>query len=178
MIRINLLRQNILATTSVPGRLGLVVGTWLLVCILVVGTGWWWWRLTEDVTAKQRQAGKLQQETQRLAEVQRQVAQYEKLKQLLDSRISVIERLKKNQTGPSNLLEVIRESVPERPTLWLTDMSQKGNRVTLDGRSFDVPSIADLIVGLNRSELFGSVELVYWQEEDPAIKFQLNCTTK
>ncbi|MBI3941181.1 MAG: PilN domain-containing protein [Acidobacteria bacterium] len=103
------------------------------------------------------------------------MARFETQKKLLEERVAVIEQLKRNQTGAADLLESILVGVPDRPTLWLTSLNQKGKQVTVEGRAFDVPSIADFISVLSGNRLFKAVELAYWQEDEPAIKFQLNC---
>jgi type IV pilus assembly protein PilN len=179
MIRINLLRQNV-ATGGVltPERPNIGMAALVLFCVTLLGMGWWWWQLSSEINTKRQQSEKLEREVQRLADVQRQVAQFEKQKKLLEERISIIERLKYNQTGPVTLMESVIGSVPDRPTLWLTNLVQNGAKVKLEGRSFDVPSIADFIANLSRSRSFKSVELVYWQEEEPAIKFELSCSAK
>lgn len=179
MIRINLLHADASTRgTLTPEKPNITIWALVLFCGTAVGMSWWWWQLTTNVSGKQEQVEQLERETTRLAEVQKQVTQFEQQKKLLEERISLIERLKSNQTGPVTLLDTVINSIPDRPTIWLTDLNQKGTTVTLDGRSFDVPSIADFIAGLSRSSLFKSVELAYWQEEEPAIKFQLNCVTR
>ncbi len=179
MIRINLLRQNVSTGGVVtPEKPNVGILALVLFSITILGMGWWWFQLSSDISNKKQQAEKLEREAQRLADVQRQVTQFEKQKKLLEERIAVIERLKNNQTGPVTMMESIVSSIPDRPTLWLTALSQNGAKVKLEGKAFDVPSIADFIANLGRSRSFKSVELVYWQEEEPAIKFELNCNAK
>ncbi|HEY3132404.1 MAG TPA: PilN domain-containing protein [Acidobacteriota bacterium] len=179
MIRINLLRQNVstggLVTPEKP-NVGFIALAML--AVVVLGMGLWWFTLASEISSKRQQADKLEREAQRLADVQRQVTQFEKQKKLLEERIAVIERLKTNQTGPVTLMDSVVNSIPDRPTLWLTALNQNSGKVKLEGRAFDVPSIADFIANLGRSRSFKSVELVYWQEEEPAIKFELNCSSK
>jgi Tfp pilus assembly protein PilN len=179
MIRINLLRQKVAAPATFAIEKSKVLSggiVFLTISLILIGGGWW--RLGLQAAAAQQEVDTLQVQAVRLAEVHKQVVQFEEQKKLLDDRISVIERLKQNQTGPVELLESIRASIPDRPTLWLTSLSQKGKKVTVEGRSLDVPSIADLISALSRSRNFKTVDLAYWQEEEPAIKFQLNCDTR
>ncbi|MBI2822851.1 MAG: PilN domain-containing protein [Acidobacteria bacterium] len=180
MIRINLLRQNVITGSAslAPERANLMVWGVAMLCLTLLAMGGWWWVLTSQIGSAEREAEDLGRQIRRLAEAQKQMAQYENQGRLLQERISVIERLRKNQTGPSGLLKSILSSVPDRPTLWLTGLSQKGNSLTLEGRSFDVPSIADFIANLSRDSSFQAVELAYWQEEEPAIKFQLNCSVR
>ena len=175
MIRVNLLRQNIVVSGVSARSLGsLTLPSLTLLSAVLLGMGGWWWTLSAQIDKGQREADSLDREVRRLAEVHKQVTRFEAQKKLLEERITVIERLRKNQTGPVDLLETIIASVPNRPTLWLTNLTQKGNKVTLEGHSFDVPSIADFIASLSQRGTFLTVELAYWQEEPQAIKFQID----
>ncbi|MGH9340703.1 MAG: PilN domain-containing protein [Acidobacteriota bacterium] len=176
MIRINLLRQSSQKTRAwsfQSSQMGLYSAILLITAFL--GVGWWYWQLLE-----QREEGKvvieqLQTETLRLQGVKSELERFEGQKLLLEERIAVIERLKSNQKGPVLLMNALINSIPEEPRLWLTNMSQNESLVTIEGKSFDVPSIADFIANLNNSSPFRLVELSYWEEEEGAIKFELNC---
>src|SRR2546428_13825799 len=130
MIRINLLRQNVstggVVTPEKP-KVGLLALAML--ALVVLGMGLWWFTLASEISSKRQQADKLEREAQRLADVQRQVTQFEKQKKLLEERIAVIERLKNNQTGPVTLMDSVVNSIPDRPTLWLTALNQNSGKV-------------------------------------------------
>jgi type IV pilus assembly protein PilN len=179
MIRINLLRQKIsVGGALTPEKPNIGILALGIFALTLVGMGWWWWQLSSELSTKQQQVEQLQTEARRLVDVKKQVTQFELQKKLLEERITIIERLKNNQTGPVNLLQSVLTSIPDRPSLWLTDLTQKNGKVTLQGRALDVPSIADFIANLGRSRSLKFIELAYWQEEEPAIKFELNCTVR
>lgn len=178
MIRINLLRETALApaldTTERPHSGLLLV---LMLVLLALGMGWWYYQTNTDYSNKMARKQELEQEKQRLATARTQEVQYKQQKADLDNRISVILKLKSQQKGPVQLLNSIIASVPDRPTLWLDSVAQKGLKITLEGHSFDVPSIADLIASLNSKKIFQKVELQNWEEEkDAVLKFEVVCT--
>ena len=111
MIRINLLAADREKQPRKAASLGFDIGQKVtLVCSLILvatalGIGWWWWmldresaRLTSDIAAAER-------ETARLKTILTQVAQFESQKQQLQQRVSLIEELRKGQTGPVHLVE-------------------------------------------------------------------------
>ena len=62
-----------------------------------------------------------------------QVQQFEQRKAQLSQRVTLIEQLRKGQTGPVHMLDQISRSLP--PMLWLTELKQGGSgEVVVDGR--------------------------------------------
>ena len=74
----------------------------------------------------------------------------------LQQRVTLIEQLRRGQSGPVHMLDEISKAVPER--LWLTDMTQKGDDIVLAGMTTSL----DRPVGFRRQP--GSERLV--QEAD------------
>ena len=140
--------------------------------------GGWYWTLSADRADSQSRHAALEARNQQLAAVQAQLQQFEQQKQDTEQRIEAIEKLQRNQQGPVELMNVMIASMPSDPGLWLTSLSQQGNTVTIEGKAFDVPFIADFIATLNDSPPFRFVELQYWeQESEETIRFRLNCET-
>src|SRR5690606_17626695 len=134
-----------------------------------------YWFLIQERIVLQAQRKDLQQQSLELRAARAELDHYREQKGQLDARISVIEQLKANQKGPVRMMNSIIESVPADPRLWLTSLGQRGNSVTIEGRAFDVPAIADFIAGLNEQDSFKYVELEYWEEDTTSLKFKLNC---
>jgi Tfp pilus assembly protein PilN len=179
LIKVNLLKDRKLEPTKpVPirpevNRMGLLL---LLLFIAVAGgLAWKWWQLDQSRTEKLNILESQRTELARLEKVKIAAAQYEKQKQALQNRINVIEQLRRNQTGPVDLLNSILEAVPEQPELWLEVLSQKGNLVHLEGNAMTVETISDFIAALNRTGYFQSVDLEYFTGEQRAVRFSLNC---
>lgn len=154
-----------------------------LCCLILIGAalfvGWRYWdlgrvsvKLDEDIAAAQ-------QESARLRSIIAEVQQFELRKGQLQQRVSLIEQLRKDQTGPVHMLDQISKAMP--PMLWLTDMQQgeKPNEVVIGGRCASMTSLSDFVVNLEASGYFQkSVEIISSQIETQAsagelIKFSI-----
>jgi Tfp pilus assembly protein PilN len=99
------------------------------------------------------------------------------MKQLRQSRIEVIEKLKEFQTGPVLLLNHVIHSIPANANLWLTAMDQKGDRVQIVGFAQRSEAIPDFMSSLAASGYFESVDLELIEEQKDAAKFSLLCVS-
>ena len=117
----------------------------------------------------------LEQEVRQLEVVRAELEKHEELKQKLSGRISVIERLKTSQKGPVLLMNGVISSIPQNPTLWLSSLAQRENLVTIEGRAFDLDSVADFIARLDEIPLFKRVELNHLEEDESSVLFALSC---
>ncbi len=174
MLRINLL-PAFEEYAAIPPQ---IYGAIALVVVAGLALGGWYWTLSADRAEAQSLHAALEERNQQLAEVQAQLQQFEQQKQDTQQRIEAIEQLQRNQKGPVELMNVMIASMPSDPGLWMTSLSQREKNITIEGKAFDVPFIADFIATLNDSPSFRFVELVYWeQESEETIRFRLNCET-
>jgi type IV pilus assembly protein PilN len=171
MIRINLLgaeRQK--ARKVVPSfDLGqrLTAACSLILVASLVGVGWWYWslnnesaRVDAEIAARQAEAARLQS---LLAEVQRFEAQRTQLQQ----RVQLIEQLRSGQSVPVQLLDHVSRSLPEM--MWLTDMTQDGGAVTIQGRSTTLIGLSDFVGNLGNTALLKKpIEIVNSQVDSGA----------
>ncbi len=176
MIKINLLREPTVKRRSwSPGisRYNLIA---LVVAVAVLGLAVaWYWHLTskkEELTAERERQQRLYAS---LSQVDQQLQAARQVKERLDQRVALIERLRDNQEGPVRLMNSLLSSMPASPKLWLTSLAQKNRSVTIEGRAFDVPTIADFIADLGRLPHFLNVDLEFWEEQEESIAFKLNC---
>ena len=167
MIRINLLaveREKTRRKFSLQaGQKFTVLGSLVLLASAAV-IGWRYMdlqkqsiQLDDDITAAQR-------ETVRLRSLLDQVQQYEARTGQLQQRVSLIEQLRRGQSGPVHMLDEISSSLPEM--LWLTSLQQKNGEVTIDGRASTHTALSDFVANLERSPYFVSpVDIVSSQVE-------------
>jgi len=128
--------------------------------------GWWYFSLNNSSKELDEQIAEAQRETVRLQSVIKQVQQFEARRAQLQQRVTLIEQLRKGQTGPVHLLDVISHSLPD--TMWLTEMKQTGNDILIDGQCMTLTSLSDFISGLESSGVFaGPVEIVDSQAQPP-----------
>ena len=98
-----------------------------------------------------------------LTEVQKFEAQRAQLQQ----RVQLIEQLRSGQSIPVQLLDHVSRSLPEM--MWLTEMTQEGGAVTIDGRSTTLIGLSDFVGNLGNGPLLKKpIEIVKSQVESSA----------
>ena len=110
MIKINLLtvdreRVKRKAKFQIGEKITVACSLILVASALVVG--WWFWALQRQSADLDQQIADAERETQRLRSVIQQVAQFEARRAQLQQRVTLIEELRKGQTGPVHLLDQI-----------------------------------------------------------------------
>jgi type IV pilus assembly protein PilN len=131
----------------------------LILVAAALGVGWWFWYLQRASTDLDEQIAAAQRETQRLQNIISQVQQFEARRAQLQQRVTLIEQLRKGQTGPVHLLDQVSRALPD--SMWLTDLRNAGADVSIDGRCTSLNSLSDFVSGLESSKLFaGAVEIV------------------
>jgi Tfp pilus assembly protein PilN len=82
--------------------------------------------------------------------------------------------LKKNQSGPVQVLDQLSDCIQRSEGVWLKDLVQKGNLITINGTAMGSPdAVADLIANLARVGNFKNVNLVNLQELDSKYSFSI-----
>ena len=167
MIRINLLGERQKARGRTPA---FDVGRQVtLACslILVPGIGYWYYSLTQASAQVETELAAAQQEAARLRSLITEVQQFDQRRGQLQQRVALIEQLRKGQSVPVQMLDLVSRSLPEM--LWLTGMNQSGPDVTIEGRSTTLISLSDFVGNLGANEFFRKpVEIVDSQVESAA----------
>lgn len=158
MIRINLLAVDQATPSKLPKLSIPDLGQQAtLICVLVLagtlaGIGWWFWSLRTQAQALEQELVAAKAESERLRSVLQQVERFEKRRDQLQERVTLIEQLRAGQMGPVHLLDEISRSLPER--LWLLEMKQQGVDVTLRGQASTLTSLAEFVANLESSGQF------------------------
>ena len=170
MIRINLLglpRQKKgkrgAAVAAEPGMPGEGPSALIfLVAGLIIGLGVLWY-FNNDASKK---ADKLavdikaaDSEGTRLAGVKVKYEQRKKEADAFDKRVKVIDQLRQDQSGPVKMLNTIGDSVNNTDAVWLSEMTEKGNELDIDGTALSTIAVANLITTLKHTGYFKSVEI-------------------
>jgi type IV pilus assembly protein PilN len=183
LIRVNLLvTERKAAARKLPSLAGqkLTLVCTLILVVAGVYVGWRYWALGHRSAQLDRDIAAAQTQSVQLRTIIAQVQQFEQRKRQLQERVTLIEQLRKAQTGPVHMLDQISRSLP--PMLWLTEMKQGTtvDEVLIDGRCMTLTSLSDFVGSLEQSGYFKrSVEIVSTTSEaakPPAsdlIKFQI-----
>jgi type IV pilus assembly protein PilN len=156
MIRINLLATERRVTRS-PGpsfqiaqKATLAGSLILLVTVLLIG--WRYWSVTQEEERLARDIVAAQREEQRLAEIIKQLEDFEVRGKQLHERVALIEDLRKGQSAPVHMLDQVSRSLPDM--MWLTRMTQQGFDITVEGRCLSLTALSDFVANLEASRYF------------------------
>jgi type IV pilus assembly protein PilN len=177
MIRVNLLsteRPTQKKKTTAPAAPG-ALQAYLLLTLFAGGTafacaGFWWYQssVLQELDTKIAADEKRQRDLQA---IKVQVDAFQAKKTLLENKVNLIERLKAQQKGPVHMLDEISKALPD--FVWLTSLDESAGRVTLQGESNGLTSVADFISALQRCGWFPSMDLVSSDETNNIVKFNL-----
>lgn len=154
----------------------------VLIMIAIVALGNWayWYRI--DNLGKQI-GNKIQlaeQKNRELADVKARFLARQDQANIYKRRVDVIDGLRKNQTGPVNLLAMMGETVNNTEAVWLSKMDDQGTSVNLEGTALSADAVANLIANLQKTGFFKNVEIKEtFQDEQvkemQAFQFTLSC---
>lgn len=180
MIRINLLgRGKVKAVKAKKIRTASNQAMQLIMAISVivisVGIVYFWEKaLVKQEEEISRQIVQAKKEKIRQEGLLKENEAFEKRRKLLETRINVIESLKKNQSGPVRVLDVLSDCIQQSEGVWLKELTQKDNLITINGTAMGSPdNIADFMTNLVRVGNFRNVNLVNLQEDNNRYTFSI-----
>ena len=155
MIRINLLaveRGAVKRSAMIPAAHRVTIAASLILLGTALLVGWWFWSLRTTSQQVDQDIARAETETQQLRSVLAQVQKFETRKAQLQQRVTLIEQLRRGQTGPVHILDEISKAIPDR--LWLTEMAQKGDDITIAGMTTSLTGVSDFVANLETSRWF------------------------
>jgi len=186
MIRINLLAVERAvgkkkASAGVTAAQRVTISAALIILSTLVGIGWWFWSLRTQSLQLDEQIQRAEVEAQQLRSVLAQVQRFETEKARLQQRVTLIEQLRRGQTGPVHILDEVSHALPER--LWLVSMSERAGDYTFEGRTTSLTGVSDFVANLEASRWFKRpVEILDSQvDQTPAgemVRFTVRATSQ
>jgi type IV pilus assembly protein PilN len=162
MIRINLLGQ----ARPKAGRRPVDTGAALPLVFIGIGAvvgfvvlAYFYHSLQTQLNDENNRIKVLTAQKTELQVIKQQVESFEKQKQVLQQRVSVIEQLQRDRTGGQELLDMVANTVSRTENLWLSSMTRKGNTIAFEGASASINAVANFITSLKRSGYFQKVEI-------------------
>jgi len=151
----------------------------ILVVALLINAGWWYQldKQKQDI-ATQMQAA--EQKNRELADVKVRYLERQRQAQNYKRRVDVIDQLRKNQMGPSELLNALGDTINGTEAVWLSSMKDQGASVDIEGMALSADAVANLISNLQKSGQFRNVEIKETFQDDTvkdmqAFAFTLTC---
>ena len=154
----------------------------ILVVLLVAGiinAGYWWTldKQKREIAAKMAIA---EAKNRELAEVKARYMERQRQAESYKRRVDVIDSLRKAQTGPTELLNMIGDTVNGTEAVWLNSMKDEGNNIDIVGMALSNDAVANLINNLQKTGHFRNVEIKETYQDDrvkemQAFQFTLSC---
>ncbi len=156
MIRINLVagerRQAKAASRGLQTSQKVTVVGSLILLLAGLGIGWRYWALEQTAVTLDREIAEARREEQRLAQILKEVQEFEARRAQLQQRAELIDELRRGQTAPGHIIDQISRALPEMT--WLTELRQDGYDVTMQGRCLSLTSLSDFIGNLEATRYF------------------------
>ncbi len=136
----------------------------LILLVTAGGVGWWYWSLGKASQQLDQDIVSARQQADRMKPVLAEVQAFEQRRAQLQQRVALIEQLRGGQSVPVQLLDAISRSVPD--LLWLTQLDQQKNEMTIEGRSTTLIALSDFVGNLGSTGLLQKpIEIVSSQVE-------------
>lgn len=186
MIRINMLAaergaaKKTRAAGGVTTAQRVTIAAALILLSTLVSVGWWYWTLHTRSVRFDEEIAAAEVKAQQLRSVLGQVQKFETRKAVLQQRVTLIEQLRKGQSGPVHIIDEVSKALPDR--LWLVSMAQRDKDYTFDGRTTSLSGVSDFVANLESSAWFKKpVELLDSQVDQtpqgPLVRFTIRATT-
>lgn len=182
MIRINLLgraRPRVKRRIAIAGTLQLAL--FLIPLVLAIGAlGVHNHLIVGEITELQQKIDEANRQKLTMAQLQKEIKEFEEKQAALQTRLNVIEELRRSQKGPSQLLDALGDTVNRTETLWLTRLDERGTKITLEGVAGSVNAVANFITNLHGSGFFQNIEIkeAVQSTDNPSLQnytFSLSC---
>jgi type IV pilus assembly protein PilN len=151
----------------------------LLLVLIFLGTaagGYLWYaNLKAQTDDLDKQLVVLKAERDRLAAVIKQERVYEARKKALESRISVIEGLKRGQVSPVRSLDILDDAIDRTHFVWLSNLDQNNAIFSMAGTGTSVNAIADFVSNLEATGYFRKINLQNAQDSAGNYTFSMTC---
>ena len=180
MIKINLLGRTTGKTPKAKkarAASNLILQVIMAISVVLISLGiiyFWQKILKQEDEELSRQITQAKKEKAHQESLLKENEVFENRRKLLETRISIIESLKKNQSGPVQVLDVLSDCVQRTDGVWLKELAQKDNLITLTGTAKGSPDmVADFITNLMKVGNFKNVNLINLQEAESKYTFSI-----
>ena len=192
MIRINLLgspkpkgKKSAGPALSMPSfELGNWAGPLAQVAVVLLIAGalnfGYWYQLDREKKSIEVQTRIAEQKNRTLSDIKVHYLERQKQAEAYKRRVDVIDQLRKNPSGPVDLLSMISDTVNGTEAVWLNSMQDTGASVAIDGTALSSDAVANLISNLQKTGFFRNIEIKETYQDDgikemQAFQFTLTC---
>jgi Tfp pilus assembly protein PilN len=154
MIKINLLPKTQRQKNEVNFDLYILVA---VVVVTLAAIGIMYARNSSSIEQTRNVVAKLQQKVAELQPVEKEMAELEKAKKDVTTKLAVIAKISEGRAIAPKLLYDLSSLV--RETMWLKGLRKDGTKLQIEGRSVDNESICDFVERLSKLPYVTDLEL-------------------
>jgi len=148
----------------------------VIVLGIFVGNYFWYDMADSEHSAVQGEVTALEGKIKRLEDIIGKVNDIEKRQTKLKQKLDVIDKLRKQKTGPVRMLDSLASIIPKE--VWLTSLEEKSGRLSIVGQAKSNDDLATFIFQLNASPYFDislkqSVKTAAPDKDGEVVGFQL-----
>jgi type IV pilus assembly protein PilN len=174
MIKINLLPGKEKKKIGVKKEFIVFFASLAVLLLLLVGVHW---KMSREKDEMVTQINSMKEEIAYYKKLNAEVTKAKEAQKVLQEKLNVIEKLRKEKASPVRILDELSIHKPER--LHLESLKKQGSKLNLEGLAMDDETIANFMTNLRNSKFFKSVDLVVSEQiEQSKIKlkkFTLSC---
>jgi Tfp pilus assembly protein PilN len=184
MIKVNLLRDHAIAveqekpvsSTSGTSWTGFL---YIAAAAIIAAVLWWmWYDSGKQINKAKARGQELQRDLDAMKALQEQFVELERKKQERQGRINIIEKLLETQKGPVSLMNAVIQAVPQNRDIWLTSLEQTTSGIKIKGTTPNPELLPDFMNDLEKSGIFGSVDIEQIERKDEISNFSILCANK
>jgi len=174
MIKINLLPGKEKKKIGVKKEFIVFFASLAVLLLLLVGVHW---KMTREKEEMVTQINTMKEEIAYYKKLNAEVTKAKEAQKVLQEKLNVIEKLRKEKASPVRILDELSIHKPER--LHLESLKKQGSKLNLEGLAMDDETIANFMTNLRNSKFFKSVDLVVSEQVEQSKiklkKFTLSC---
>ncbi|VAX25065.1 hypothetical protein MNBD_NITROSPINAE02-856 [hydrothermal vent metagenome] len=178
MIRVNLIADRYAKEKIVIQQQAImslfVFGFTIFLCVM------WWQNKASAIETTNNRIEDAKKELNKQKKIRQKVKDMEAKEKLISSILKTIEFLTQEKQAPVAYLDNLNVILPSE--IWLTNLTDSGGRITINGFSFSNNSVAQLMRDMEKSRHFAKVELSEVTttkiKEEALKKFKLTCMTR
>lgn len=162
MIKINLLPVKKKPPKKVIDLQQQVILAFLILVIVLMGMGYYWMKQSERIARLEGEKAAAEKRIADQDNLLKEVKNVEEERKKVAEKIEIIEKLKKNQAGPVQLLDAVSTALPKGVNVGA--LLESGNKVNIEGEAFNNDEVVRFIDNLKASPLLTDVMLLETSE--------------
>jgi type IV pilus assembly protein PilN len=158
MIKINLLPTKKKPPKKVIDLQQQAILAGLVLVLVVIGLWYYWNTQNNRIETLENKKAAAEKQIADQNNMLKEVKDVEEQRKKVSEKIDIIEKLKKNQSGPVRLLDAVSNALPKGVNI--TSLQENNNKVNIDGSAFTNEDVVRFIDNLKASPVLKEVMLL------------------